>query len=91
MLKNNNYVFVTVAGRKTREDPRVVGVPASPDAAGGGATEAAGGGVRARAARRARAAAAAHPAARDGLRHRHAQPHQRHTLRADQVRVNFQP
>lgn len=60
-------------------------MPAAPDAAGRGAAEAAGRGVRARAARAARAAAAAHPAARHGLRHRHAQPHQRDTLRADQV------
>lgn len=73
----------STAGREAREDPRVVGMPAAPDAAGGGAPEAAGGGLRARPARRARAPAAAHPAARHGLRHRHAQSHQRHTLRAD--------
>lgn len=58
-------------------------MPAAPDAAGRGAAEAPGGGLRARAARRARAAAAAHPAARHGLRHRHAQSHQWNTLRAD--------
>lgn len=57
-------------------------MPAPPDAAGGGAAEAAGGGERARPAP---ARAAAHTAARHGLRHRHAQPHQWHPLRADQV------
>ena len=82
-----NMLRVTLAWRETREDPRVVGVPAAPDAAGSGATEAAGGGLRTCATCRARAATAAHPAPRHGLRHRHAQPHQRHTLRADQVRT----
>lgn len=54
-------------------------MPAPLDAAGGGAAEAAD-----RAAR-SRPAAAAHPAAGGRLRHRHAQPNQRDTLRSLQV------
>lgn len=58
---------------------------AASDAAGGSAAEAIDRSVCACAARSAATAAAAHPASRHGLRHRHAQPHQRHTLCADQV------
>lgn len=81
----NEYID-TSAGREAREDARVVRVPAPPDAAGSGAAEAADGGERARPAR---ARAAAHTAARHGIRHRYAQPHQWHTLCADQVMPTY--
>lgn len=63
---------------------------APPHAASCSPAEASGGGVRTLTPRRAAAPPVAHPAARDGLCHRYAQPYQWDIVRTDKVGPYYQ-